>query len=157
MKSIGLSNCGSSEIEQIISSCEIPPATNQVELHPGMSQSTLRGVHTRLGPVTTSYCPLGMPTRFTPPEFKGVREHPFLKPICDQTGFTPARLLLNWNLDMHNVVVVKATTEKHIVDCSKAQKFALSESVRWMLSHFEDQVERVRVVDPSDFGRTFFV
>lgn len=156
VKSIGVSNCGPTDVEHIVSRASVAPVTNQVELHPGLGQSHLRGVHTRLGMVTSSYCPLGMPTRFTPADFKGIRDHDFLRPISEQTGFAPARLLLNWNLDMQNVVVVKATSEKHIVECSKAQKFALSESVRWMLSHFEDQVQQIRVIDPKDFGRTFF-
>lgn len=151
VRSIGFCNCDASQAKLIHESATIPPVNHQMEVHPGFAQTEMRNINSSLELVTTAYCPFGMPTRFSPPEFKGIANHSFLKPLCEQSGFSPNRLLLNWNLDQNNVVIAKSENPAHIEENSKAQKFALSESVRWMLNHFEDKVERVRVLNPTGF------
>ena len=159
VRSIGFCNLSSAQAKGLVEHARIAPVSHQIEVHPGLAQTELRSENTGLGLVTTAYCPFGLPTRFSP-NASGVVNHPFLRPLCEQSGFSPHRLLLNWNLDQNNVVVVKSENLKHIEQNAKAQKFALSESVRWMLNHFEDKVEHVRVMNPTGFcgveGKPFF-
>ena len=42
----------------------------------------------------------------------------------------------------------KSTNKQRILDNSKASRFALSDSVRWFLNHYEDQFHTVRVINP---------
>eukprot|EP00388_Colpodella_angusta_P016501 GDKJ01040858.1.p1 GENE.GDKJ01040858.1~~GDKJ01040858.1.p1 ORF type:complete len:171 (+),score=6.76 GDKJ01040858.1:109-621(+) len=151
VKSIGFCNMDEAQARMIHDGATILPVNHQMEIHPAFSQTELRNVNSSLEMLTSSYCPFGLPTRFSPPEFKGISNHPFLKPLCEQSGFSSNRLLLNWNLDQNNVVIVKSETPRHIEENAKAQKYALSESVRWMLNHFEDKVERIRVLNPVGF------
>lgn len=151
VRSIGFCNATAKEAKLLVENATIAPAVHQMEVHPGFAQTELRSINTGLDMVTTAYCPFGMPTRFSEKGFVGVAQHPFLKPLCEQTGFSPNRLLLNWNLDQNNAVIVKSEDKKHIEENAKAQKFALSESVRWMLNHFEDKVLQVRVMNPTGF------
>jgi alcohol dehydrogenase (NADP+) len=156
VKSIGVSNCNASHIKRIADATEEQrhaPVINQVEFHPACYQSDLRNTNGDLGLLTAAYCPLGMPTRFTPPEYTGVaKDDSVLKPLVINTGFSPARLLLNWNLDNGNVVIVKSTNKDHIRDNAKACRYALGDSVRWLLNHYEDQLQKSqRVINPTDF------
>lgn len=163
VKSIGLSNCNGGHVAQImavVEKGEHAPVVNQVEYHPGCHQTDLWSMNTQHGLLTAAYCPLGMPTRFTAPDFVGVANDELLKPLTTNTGYSVARVLLNWNLDCGNVVIVKSTKKEHIMDNAKACRFALSDSVRWVLNHYEDQLQKhCRVINPVDFfdeARPFF-
>ena len=46
-RTIGVSNFNISEVEHLLSKARIPPAVNQVELHPLLSQRKLVGTCTR--------------------------------------------------------------------------------------------------------------
>lgn len=156
VKSIGVSNCNVNHIKQILACTEDQrhaPVINQIEFHPACYQSDLRNANGDLGLLTAAYCPLGMPTRFTPPDFVGVaKDDAVLKPLTINTGFSAGRLLLNWNLDNGNVVIVKSTNKERIRDNAKACRYALSDSVRWLLNHYEDQLQKpMRVISPDNF------
>lgn len=163
VRSLGVSNCDVSHLKQlttVVEDMKHAPVTNQVEFHPGCHQSDLWSDNCEFGLVTSAYCPLGMPTRFTPPDFQGVAKDEVLQPLGVSTGYSVPRVLLNWNLDCGNVVIVKSSNRNNIIENSKACRFALGDSVRWMLSHYEDQMERsYRVINPTDFldePRPFF-
>jgi len=155
VRSLGVSNCNRDHLEGltgVVEDLRHAPVTNQVEFHPGCHQSDLWSVNMEYGLLTSAYCPLGMPTRFTPPGFEGVAKDPILEPLSVSTGFPVSRVLLNWNLDCGNVVIVKSTNKQNIIDNAKACRFALGDTVRWMLTHYEDQLERsFRVINPTDF------
>ena len=155
VRSIGLSNCNVAHVEEIMQIVEHQrhaPVVNQIEFHPGCFQSDLWSSNGEHGLHTAAYCPLGMPTRFTPAGFTGIVNDDMMKPLSQNSGFSPARVLLNWNLDNGNIVIVKSTKKEHIEDNAKACRYALSDSVRWVLNHFEDQLEKsMRVIDPVDF------
>ena len=160
VKSIGVCNCSAQDLDFLMESTEIDPVTNQIERHPGLQQLPLHGKNTRLGIITSAYSPLGAPTRFTSPDFRGVYNHSFFTPLCELHGFSPARLLLNWALDFGSVVIVKAENEKHIIENAKAQRGAIPDTTRWMMNNFEDAVGTIRVMNPDNFlrpkGKRFF-
>lgn len=55
-----MSNYTVKHLEELISSCEIKPMVNQVEVHPWLAQSQLRGVCNLHGVVVQAYSPLGV-------------------------------------------------------------------------------------------------
>jgi diketogulonate reductase-like aldo/keto reductase len=59
VKSIGLSNFNSKQIDAIVKSCKIRPAVLQVEIHPFMSQEPLVQHAASHGIICTAYSPLG--------------------------------------------------------------------------------------------------
>ena len=160
VRSLGLSNFGEADIRAVIDSgrCNVAPVCNQIELHPGLPQTRLKSVHAMNRLVTVAYCPLGMPTRFTPPEFTGVARDPFFEFFRERTGFSPARLLLNWSADLGHVLLVKAQSLKHMQENAKTQRFALMEAQRSIFDNYHT-LRPIRVVNPTAFrgdGKPFF-
>lgn len=130
------------------------PVLNQIEFHPACQDTALVKVHKAHDLLTAAYCPLGMPTRTTPPDFKPLVEEEMLKSMSDLTGFSVPRLLLNWNLDQNNVVICKSSKKAHIESNAKAAQFALSDPVRLVLNSFHEKVRSCRVMNPTDFTAT---
>ena len=63
VKSIGLSNFNSQQIERIVKSARIKPANLQVELHAQFQQKSLRDCCEKHGITICAYAPLGSPGR----------------------------------------------------------------------------------------------
>jgi len=59
-RAIGVSNYTKKHLEELISSSEIKPMVNQVEVHPWLAQSQLRSVCKLHGVVVQAYSPLGV-------------------------------------------------------------------------------------------------
>ncbi|AAQ15976.1 aldo-keto reductase, putative [Trypanosoma equiperdum] len=160
VRSIGLSNCSEKHIAEVMGDGDLyAPVLNQIELHPALVQRDLLNVHRTKRMLTASYSPLGMPSRFTSPDYKGLLTHEALLPLSEHSGFSVARLLLNWNLDMHNVVIVRSTRRDHIQSNAKASLYTLSDPVRMILDRFQDREGTVRTINPTNFthsGESFF-
>lgn len=155
VKSIGLSNCNTKQVNEINAlgdaTAEVHgPVLNQVELHPAWIDSDLVTCHGTHGMLTAAYCPLGMPSRFTPSNYLPLTEHPIVLRVAKYCGFSPQRVLLNWNLDRNNVVVVKATKKEHIKANAQAARFALGHPPRFILSMLGESGDRIKVINPEN-------
>jgi diketogulonate reductase-like aldo/keto reductase len=158
VKCLGLSNAGASDFDALVNVTHSPLA-NQFESHPALQQHVLRSRMVRDGMMPVCYCPLAMPTRFTPPEYKGICETEYLQRLADLTGFTAPRMVLNWAVDNHNAVLVKAASKEHIRANAKVSTCMLSDPQRRMIQAYETMHGSVRVINPKDFtadGTPFF-
>lgn len=161
VRSLGVSNFSQSDIYELFdekSKMDVAPVCNQVELHPGLPQTGLKPINGMFKMVTVAYCPLGMPTRFTPPDFKGVVNDPFFKFFQEKTGFGPSRLLLNWSADLGHVILVKSTNPDRIKDNAKTQRFSLRDAQRYLFDSYHT-INPIRVINPTTFrgdGKPFF-
>ena len=157
-KCIGLSNSGSDEFDAL-RHVRHRPVTNQIEGHPALQQHVLKARMVRDGMLPTCYCPLAMPTRFTPPEYEGICKTRHMEQLAEVTGFTPARMILSWAVDNHNAVIVKAQDPKHIKENAKVSTGMLSEPQRRMVQAYEQMYGSARVINPNSFrddGKPFF-
>jgi len=113
-RSIGVSNFTIPMLEDLLSKCEIPPATNQVEIHPSLPQEELLTYCKSKNIVLTGYSPLGNPG-YMPGVLKTLDE-PVVIDIAKKYGKTPVQVLLNWGVNRGYCVIPKSITPSRIRD-----------------------------------------
>lgn len=129
VRSIGVSNFGTSLIRDLLSHCRIRPAVLQIESHPYLVQSKLlrycqheRIAVTAFSPLgAPSYIPLGMAT-----ESDSVLSHPTVLHIAEQTGRTPAQVVLRWGIQRGTAVIPKSASAQHLKENLDLFSFALT-------------------------------
>jgi alcohol dehydrogenase (NADP+) len=109
VRSIGVSNFTASLLHELMTTCRIPPAVNQVEAHPYLQQTKLlkyckkRGVHLQ------AYSPLGSPGH-TQTEEPQILQDPVLKRIAEAHSVTVAQVCISWALQRGTSIVVKSVS-----------------------------------------------
>lgn len=137
VQSIGVANFYEETLRQLIAETGITPAVNQVELHPGFSQASLRAVHDDLGVATEAWAPLG----------RGILlQNPMIGDIADQVGRSPAQVILRWLTQLGAAVVPKTASADRLRENFSIFDFELSEV----------QVGQILALDEiKGFGRIF--
>ncbi|KAK4528751.1 hypothetical protein GAYE_SCF64G6697 [Galdieria yellowstonensis] len=107
VKSIGVSNYSIVNMLDLFSYCKIPPAVNQIEMHPYYARTDLlefcksRGVH------VTAYSPLGSGKH-------GPLQDETVAKIAKKHGRTPAQVLIRWCLQRGCSVIPKSVKKERI-------------------------------------------
>ncbi|MCO5600540.1 hypothetical protein L7F22_054653 [Adiantum nelumboides] len=96
-KAIGVSNFSSKKLTNLLKLAEIPPAVNQVEMHPMWQQKQLREVCKRANIHVSAWSPLGAPSESW--GSPAILDEPTIKEIAIKLGKTPAQVALRWGLD----------------------------------------------------------
>lgn len=121
-RSIGVSNFGPAELNEIIDHTRVTPAVNQIELHPRFQQREVRAFHKTHGIVTESWSPLGQGK---------ILRHPTIVAIGEKHGRSAAQVILRWHLDHGLVAIPKSVTPSRIRENLDVFGFALdSEDMR---------------------------
>ncbi|KAI9311919.1 NADP-dependent oxidoreductase domain-containing protein [Dichotomocladium elegans] len=110
VESIGVSNFTIAMLEEILKNCEIPPAVNQIEIHPGLPQEELVAFCKKHNIVLTAYCPLARFSKSGP----AVINHPSVLQVAEKYQKTPAQVLLNWGIARGYAVIPKSVTPSRI-------------------------------------------
>jgi 2,5-diketo-D-gluconate reductase A len=147
VRSIGVSNFTAENLERIIGDTGIVPAVNQIELHPGFQQRTLRKAHERYSIVTEAWSPLGQGRSLADPT---------LKAIADRHGRTPAQVVLRWHIESGFVAIPKSATPARIVENIDVFSFALTEEDHAAIAGL-DRADGRSGPDPETFGRASFL
>ncbi|KAG2228260.1 hypothetical protein INT45_011052, partial [Circinella minor] len=111
VKSIGLSNFTIPMMEQILKECEIPPAVNQVEIHPSLPQEELLTFCKEHNIVVTAHSPLANPGH------RGrlaMLDHPTVLNVAKKYNTTPVQILLNWGLSRGYSIIPKSARPERI-------------------------------------------
>ncbi|XP_031273459.1 non-functional NADPH-dependent codeinone reductase 2-like [Pistacia vera] len=106
-KSIGVSNFSCKKLEKLLATAKIPPAVNQVEMHPIWQQKKLRDFCNENGVHITAYSPLGG---------RGIRvlECEVLKEIASTKGKTVAQVALRWVYEQGVSIDVKSFNKERM-------------------------------------------
>jgi 2,5-diketo-D-gluconate reductase A len=147
VRSIGVSNFTTDNLERIIGDTGVVPAVNQIELHPGFQQRTLREAHERYGIVTEAWSPLG--------QGRGLAD-PALKAIADRHGRTPAQVVLRWHIENGVVAIPKSATPARIVENIDVFSFVLTKEDHPTIAGLDRADGRIGP-DPTSFGRERFL
>ncbi|XP_059451220.1 NADPH-dependent aldo-keto reductase, chloroplastic-like, partial [Corylus avellana] len=103
---IGVSNFSSKKIQRLLDFASVPPAVNQVEMHPMWRQSKLRETCADHKIHVSAYSPLGGPGNAW--GSTAVVDHPLIQSIALKHRATPAQVALKWGLSKGSSVIVKS-------------------------------------------------
>lgn len=114
---IGVSNYNSTQLARAVEISEAPIATNQVEIHPYLDQSTLRQQAHSLGVPLTGFFVMAM---------GAVPHDPILARIGETHGKNAAQVVLRWVHQKGDVPLTRTTQPKRIPENIAIFDFALS-------------------------------
>ena len=115
-RAIGVSNYTVRHLEELLAAASVPPAVNQVELHPFLQQRPLVDFCRAHGIAVEAYAPLVKAQRM---------DHPVLRRIAAKHRVTPARVLVRWALQLGFVVIPKSVHAERIQENASVYGFGL--------------------------------
>ena len=103
---LGVCNVSRGQLETILDTASVRPSLVQIERHPYRPRTDLVAFCHERGIRVVAHSPLSAP---------GLLDEPVLADIADQTGLTPAGVVLAWNATRGVVPIPSSTTTSHIV------------------------------------------
>jgi diketogulonate reductase-like aldo/keto reductase len=116
--SIGVSNFGEAELDQVIAASSSAPVVNQVQFSPLEYRRGLLEAGQRLGITLEAYSPLGTGRHLA---------SPVVTEVAERAGRTPAQVLLRWCLQHGVPVIPKSTHRERIEENARIFDFTLAE------------------------------
>ncbi|KAJ1389996.1 NADP-dependent oxidoreductase domain [Sesbania bispinosa] len=110
-RAIGVSNFSSKKLQNLLEIARVPPAVNQVELHPALQQPKLHAFCESKGIHLSGYSPLGSPGVFRSSD---ILKNSVINEIAEKLGKTPGQVALRWGLQVGHSVLPKSTNEARI-------------------------------------------
>jgi 2,5-diketo-D-gluconate reductase A len=104
-RSIGVSNFQPKHLRRLHTECEIPPAVDQIEVHPYLTQDELRGFCAEHQIAVEAWSPLGQGNCLADPTIDA---------IARQAGKTPAQVVLRWHIERGDILFPKSVTPARI-------------------------------------------
>lgn len=110
-KAVGVSNFNIRRLDELLATCKITPAANQIEAHPYLQQRELFEYCKSKGILVEAYSPLGNNTTGEPRTI----DDPEVHAVARDLGMDPGQVLVSWGVQRGQVVLPKSVTEKRIV------------------------------------------
>ena len=140
-RSIGVSNFHTHHLDRLLQNTAVVPVVNQVELHPWLPQTAVRGYDAAHGILTEAWSPLARGRAIG---------NPVLDAIGAKHGRSAAQVVLRWHVELGNVVIPKSVTPERIRANLDVFDFALDDDDRTRIASL-DSGERTGK-DPDDLG-----
>ena len=115
-RSIGVSNFGARELDQVIAAGRLKPAVDQVQFSPFEYRRALLEACERNDVVLEAYSPLGTGRHL---------RHRTVRRIAESVGRTPAQVLLRWCVQRNLPVIAKSTHRERIEENAQILDFTL--------------------------------
>jgi 2,5-diketo-D-gluconate reductase A len=140
-RSIGVSNFQPAHLDRLAKETDTVPAVNQIELHPLLTQTELRGYHAEHGIATEAWSPIAQG------EVLGEQT---ITSLADKYGKSPAQVVLRWHLQVGNIVFPKSVNPDRMRENINVFDFELA----------DDDVDAIEAMDaghrtgpdPDTFG-----
>ncbi len=117
-RSVGVSNFGARELEEVIAAGTIPPAVNQVQFSALQYRRALLDACRRQNVALEAYSPLGTGRHLS---------NATVNRVAQRVGRTPAQVLLRWCLQHAVPVIPKSTHRERIAENAQIFDFTLSD------------------------------
>ncbi len=128
-RAIGVSNYQVNHLDELFAHAKVPPAVNQIEVHPFLQQREVRDACAKRGVVVEAYSPLTTGARLS---------HPVVVEVAKEAKRTPAQVLLRWGIQHGMVVLPKSTHEGRITENGALFDFTLDASAMKRLDALEE-------------------
>lgn len=125
-KAIGVSNCSTMLLKEILPHAKFIPAVNQIEMHPGCEQPKLREYCRQKGIHVCAWSPLGAPGYGSHWGSNAVLDSPVMKEIAEKHGKSVAQIALRWCLDKGVGLAVKSSNPERLAQNLDPSGFSLS-------------------------------
>ena len=116
-RSIGVSNFQPQHIRRLHAEAEVPPAVNQIEVHPYLTQDDVRAFCAEHQIAVEGWSPLGQGREL---------DDPTIRDIASRAGKTPAQVVLRWHIERGDIVFPKSVTPARIKENFDIFGFELS-------------------------------
>ncbi|XP_057868588.2 NADPH-dependent aldo-keto reductase, chloroplastic-like [Cryptomeria japonica] len=123
-KAIGVSNFSSKKVEDLLSYAKIPPAVDQVEMHPMWQQNRLREYCSKHKIHVSAWSPLGAPNN--PWGSNSLMDNPLIQEIAQKHGKTRAQVILRWGIEQGVSVLPKSFNPGRIAENFQIFDWSLS-------------------------------
>lgn len=128
VKAIGVANFTAPMLNDLLSYAKIPPAVNQIELHPYLQQTELVEFCRYHGIAVTAYSPLGSPGNYREKGFPTLSEDETITTIATQHRKSPTQILIRWGIQRGTILIPKSVTPERIQENIDVYDFLLSEA-----------------------------
>lgn len=134
IRAIGVSNFEPHHIAELMETAEVPPAVNQVELHPYLQQRAVREYCFGNGIAVEAWSPIA----------KGsVIDDEVIGAIAADHGKNPVQVTIRWHLQHGIVAIPKSTKLERITSNAAVFDFTLS----------DEEMARIDALDRGESGR----
>ena len=116
-RSIGVSNFQPHHLRRLHTETEVPPAVNQIEVHPYLTQDDVRAFCAEHQIAIEAWSPIARGQ---------VLDDPEVVTIAQRTGKTPAQVVLRWHIERGDIVFPKSVTPARIAENIDIFDFELS-------------------------------
>ncbi len=135
VRSIGVSNFQVEHLERLAAETDVVPAVNQIEVHPYLTNETVRAYGQEHGIATEAWSPIAQ---------GGVLDDEVITAIAGRLGRTSAQVTLRWHLQRGDIIFPKSVTPSRVEENFALFDFELT----------EDDVEAISGLDRGEDGRT---
>ncbi|MEH3034762.1 MAG: aldo/keto reductase [Aeromicrobium erythreum] len=118
VRSIGVSNFRAQDLQRLADEGLTTPSVNQIELHPYLTQDTLRAYGAEHGIATEAWSPLAQ---------GGVLDDPVITGIAKDHDADPGQVVLAWHLALGNIVFPKSSSPERIRSNFASLELSLSD------------------------------
>jgi 2,5-diketo-D-gluconate reductase A len=117
-RSIGVSNFQPHHLRRLAAECEVPPAVNQIEVHPYLTQAEVRAYCAEHRIAVEAWSPLARGGELL--------SEPAIVSIAGRVGKSPAQVVLRWHIERGDIVFPKSVTPARIKENIDIFDFELS-------------------------------
>ncbi|CAM3249432.1 2,5-diketo-D-gluconate reductase A [Williamsia muralis] len=133
-KSVGVSNFQVEHLERLAKETELVPAVNQIEVHPYLSNDTVRKYGRDHGIATEAWSPIAQGK---------VLDDPVITDLAAEVSKSPAQVVLRWHIQRGDIIFPKSVTPKRVQENFALFDFELD----------SDAVAKIDALDKGEDGR----
>jgi 2,5-diketo-D-gluconate reductase A len=119
VKAIGVSNFQPEHLQRLFDETGTVPAANQVEVHPYLTNETVRDFDTKHGIATEAWSPIAQGK---------VLDDKTIVDIAERVGKSPAQVTLRWHIQRGDIVFPKSVTRSRIEENFALFDFELTDA-----------------------------